>query len=484
MNDNEPLQLDEDLWPAPTPPSDFAAQVMEAYAPEAQPAPRPRWVWVVAVAAALLATLALGRVLLRGGPSQDSLDADHRQTIALGDRATAVAEAGASLAWTVESSGATRIDQGAGRVFYRVDHGETFDVSTPLGTVSVTGTCFTVDLQPKDSPMNKTNVRAGALGAALASALVVTVYEGSVVMANDEGSVELSAGQAARATDARAPVRFDPDGDDGVADSADDDAKEAKPKASKPGSIAGDPIAQIRRQERDIARIREEKDAQAVRIAELEAQVTALGGSIEPNSPEAKKARAKLCATQSRGGGCPFLEPDQETLLEMAKCASVKIDSPGFLDDREPPDVGQIAGNLGIDDPGEIEKLEVAANAAYEAYNSQLRAMYLELGGDEAIAEDASADTLMSAIGDQLDPQMMETIQRRIAQERAGLHEVPETLEGAPMEERLFRLIAEKGNDFETHMADALGVDRARELRRRADGWPGSTSVHSGRCVE
>ena len=42
-----------------------------------------------------------------------------------------------------------------------------------------------------------TKIRAGALGAALASALVVTVYEGGVVLANDHGSVEVEAGQVA-----------------------------------------------------------------------------------------------------------------------------------------------------------------------------------------------------------------------------------------------------------------------------------------------
>lgn len=476
----------EDAWSVPQPSVEFAAGVLAAhFADEEAPAkaqtqpPNRRWVWLGSVAAVLLVA---GLVwALRGGTTvEDQLEARQLETVALGDRATAVAQPGTKMKWSVDSDGTTRIDQSSGRVFYRVDHGERFDVVTPRGTVTVTGTCFEVDLE---SPTMKThNVRAGALGAALASALVVTVYEGGVVLANDHGSVDLAAGDSGRVSDARAPVRFDPDGADGDRDSQLADASVASKK--KAGEIAGDPMAHIARQARDIDRIREEKDAQAVRIQELEEQVIELGGAIDPKSPEAAKARAKMCASQSRGGNCPFLEPDQETLIEMARCATVKIDSLGFVDNPDPPSPGSIAERLGVTDPAEAEKLHAAATKQYDGYNDALREMYLELGGDEATAEDASGKTLESFIFDQLDRELVGDIQRRIAEERAGLRQAPTDQSAMPLEERVSRLMAESGNEFERLVGDSLGEERARELRRKHDGWPGSTSVHSGNCTE
>ncbi len=471
----------EDAWPVPEPPADFAAGVLAAHfgdEPEAETeAPRRTWGWLGAVAAVVL-FVGLAWTLRGAEAVSDHLEARGVQTVALGDRATAVAQPGTKMTWSVESDGTTRIDQAAGRVFYRVDHGERFDVVTPRGTVTVTGTCFEVDLE---SPTMKTkHIRAGALGAALASALVVTVYEGGVVLANDQGSVSLAAGQAGRVSDTHAPERFDPSDDDGTRAAL---ASAASPQPT-PSTNADGSMAHIQRQARDIDRIREENNAQATRIRELEEQIVALGGSVDPKSPEAMRARAKMCAGQSRGGQCPFLEPDQETLMEMARCATVKIDSLGFTDNAEPPSPGQIAGRLGVTDPREAEKLHAAATQQYDAHHQALQAIYLELGGDEATAVDASGATLQSFIFDQLDPELVGEIQRRIAQERAGLHDPPVDTAGFSIEERVGRLLAEDGNEFERLVSEQLGSERARELRRLHDGWPGSTSVSSGDCID
>ncbi len=474
----------EAAWSTYEPSSDFADNIVATYfddEPGARDPRRPRWIWAAALAAGLMLALGIGWVLQRGATVTDALEATHTETVALGDRAKAVARPGAKLRWSVHSDGTTRIDQDAGRVFYRVDHGERFDVVTPLGTITVTGTCFEVDLTT-DPTMKTNSVRAGALGAALASALVVTVYEGGVVLANDEGRVDVAAGQAARATDARAPVRFDPD-DPSHGGKETSATKKAKTPRKAP-EAAGDPMAHIRRQARDLERIRQEKADQASRILELEEQVVALGGSTDPKSPEAKAARAKMCAIQSRGGNCPFLEPDQETLDEMARCATVKVDSFGIEYDREPPAPGTIAKRLGVTDPAEAKKLDAAANQQFEDYSQQLRAMYIELGGDETLAEDASGETLQSFIRDQLDPSLVRDIQRQIAQERAGQREPPTDISALSIEERVSRLFAESGNEFERLVSEQLGPERARELRGKNDGWPGSTSVNSGDCID
>lgn len=493
-----PVDLDPTLWPTDDPPAGFASRVVGEFfgdpaAPEPArdrgPRPRPRraLAWVGATMATAAAVALMWWTLGGRAPVRDALVAQSMQTVQLHDRAVAVVEPGTVLAWQVESDGATRIDQDAGRVFYRVDHGESFEVITPLGTVTVTGTCFGVDLvrTPTFTPTNEPTMRnqaikAGAAGAALATALVVTVYEGSVVLANDQGTMTVKAGEAGTARLASAPVRS---GADDPPEPQRVDPAEAGAGAASAKS-PGDPRAHLSRQARVLERMRTENGEQAERIRVLEAQVESLGGSIDRTSPEAIAARAKQCAKQTRGGGCPFLEPNQETLLEMAKCATVKVDSPGFLDDPDAPVVAGLAKMLGVEDTAELDRLQAAADKHYESYNAQLRAMYLELGGSEEIAADASGDTLFSSIADQLDPELTGAVQRRIAQERAGLQEPPATLEGLPIEERLLRLQANKGNVFEQHVAEALGPERARALRSRADGWPGSTSVYSSDCIE
>lgn len=477
-------------WGTHGAPQDFASSVVaQHFGDESTPAPDSPslsrgafWAAMAAVAAACIA-LWLGTA---DGVTRDRLVAKQVETIEL-RRAVAVAQPGAKLRWSIQSDGAATIHQDAGSVFYRVEPGERFEVITPTGTATVTGTCFQVETtQPRATSM-KTGFKAGALGAALAAATIVTVYEGGVVLANDSGRVDVAAGERGTARAGSAPIRFGPDGD-GRSDGALAMAEAASSDTLATGATlpAGvDPVAHIRLQARDLERMRSEKDAQAKKIVQLEAQVEELGGT--PNSPEAKARRAKKCASQSRGGDCPFLDPDQETLVEMAKCATVKIDAPGFLDNREPPgDVRGLAQQLGIEDPTERKQLAAASKAHYDAYNEELRAMFLELGGDPEIAEDASADTLVSSIADQLDPELAGNIQRQVSQERAGLLEPPAAGGEVPtsIEERLFRLQANLGNAYESHVAEALGPERARELRGRHDGWPGSTSVHSSDCRE
>lgn len=482
-----PVDLDPELWPAVDPPAGFANRVVgEFLGDPVAPALAPEWpirsrralAWIGAAMATAAAVVLMWWTVGGRAPVRDALVAQSLQTVQLHDRAVAVVQPGTVLAWQVESGGATRIDQDAGRVFYRVDHGESFEVVTPLGTATVTGTCFEVDLtsEPTSKPtseptMKHQAIKAGAAAVVLASVLVVTVYEGSVVLANDHGTVAVQAGQAGTARANSVPIRS----------SAEDDTAEANSVDLAP--IAGDPLAHLNRQARDLERMRTDNNEQAERIRMLEAQVESLGGSIERSTPEGIAAHAKECARKN-GRDCPLLEPSQQTLLEMAKCATVKVDAPGFLDDRDPPQVAKLARRLAMKDAAEIEKLQVAADAYYEAYNAQLRAMYVELGGSEEIAADASATTLFSWIVDQLDPESQGVVQRRIAQERAGLAEPPATLEGLSIEERLFRLQSDKGNVFEQHVAQVLGPERARALRAHSNGWPGGTSMYSGKCIE
>jgi hypothetical protein len=296
------------------------------------------------------------------------------------------------------------------------------------------------------------------------------------VLANDRGDVAVAAGERAVARDGDAPRRMDDD-DDGATDPG-------VAAGSAPSGVSGDDaIAQLARQSRALEESRRDTAEQQEEIARLREQVRELGGDPgEPGAAE-KAARAKACATQSRGD-CPFLDPDEQTLLEMAKCAVVKVDSPGWVDNPEAPDVDKYVEQLGVTDPVELEGIQAAATRHYDDFNRRLRDIYLELGGDPELAEDASPATLRSHVADQLDKELLADIQRRVAEERAGVREPPAPDAQLPIEERFFRMHAGLGNEFESMVAAELGPERARALREVHDGWPGSTSVSSSDCRE
>jgi hypothetical protein len=110
-------------------------------------------------------------------------------------QATLVAEPGTALTWTSSDRG-VRVEQRSGNVFYRVEPGRPFVVTTALGELSVLGTCFRVEVSSMKLP--KQGLIGGAIGAAVTAGVFVAVFEGKVSLANDRGRVEVAAGQSAR----------------------------------------------------------------------------------------------------------------------------------------------------------------------------------------------------------------------------------------------------------------------------------------------
>jgi hypothetical protein len=145
--------------------------------------------------------------------------ADARQSVALGADAAAVFEPGARATYAVDGRiGADRIEvtQPQGRAFYRVAPGTEMTVKTPGGDVSVHGTCFTVDvISQENDPMSRTPslkpLASHAATAVLGATLAVVVVEGTVTVANAQGSVSAHPGETvvahANGAPALAPTR-------------------------------------------------------------------------------------------------------------------------------------------------------------------------------------------------------------------------------------------------------------------------------------
>ncbi len=146
MDELERVALD--AYEAPEPSSDLADRVL-ARIQERRP---HRWPIGAGIATgiAICAAIALF-VVLRPKPYAGQVAADKRTTVRIGARAVAVLENGAELKFTVERNGNTQVVQAKGDVFYRVEPGGPFVVSTPAGQIKVLGTCFRVEVMPMNA---------------------------------------------------------------------------------------------------------------------------------------------------------------------------------------------------------------------------------------------------------------------------------------------------------------------------------------------
>jgi FecR-like protein len=366
--------------PAPDLADRFVARLGEREPPRRRP-----WV-LVAAAGALAAAVALF-VLWPAGrrTSTGTLAAQtQRTTVELGGRGVAVAEAGARLRWQV--AGDARVDQDAGDVFYRVEHGGAFVVATPAGEVTVTGTCFRVEL---------------------ALVVTVTVYEGSVEVANAHGRVTLHAGEHATATRDTAPARSQVTGVE--------------------------------------ARLAEDH----ARITALEAKLAQLSGSDTP--------AAMIGAVQ------PTRRPFDMTQAELAKLAAECR-----LPFDVPPTAGSSLMEKIVEDGMKQADFSDSERAAVKRlireiqplYTNELVKFYTDITG--ADGSDLDPATIVLEIEQKSPSAEIAAAYRKLAAERAGQPVVA----GDTVIEQYLRFAMRASDDFERKLAAEIGPARARAFRR------------------
>ncbi|HWM85099.1 MAG TPA: FecR domain-containing protein, partial [Kofleriaceae bacterium] len=308
-DDRAPLSPEEiealEAWQVPDPPAGFADRVLAAQSaappvPESEansvaaalaasptgPTGRRRLLLWSVVGAAAVAALLLTQLRSPGGPTGAGSAAPlERRSIQLGQRGVAVAEAGALLSWEIEG-GAARVAQRAGDVFYRVERGGRFEVETPHGTVRVTGTCFRVELNAMKTPWQ------AVAGAAIGAAVVVTVYEGSVLFAGSDGEERaVEAGQALASGEGSAVV--------GDARGGAEAAGEAPVPAAPGADVSRDEL--LRRdaiQRAEIGKLRS-------RMRELESAGGQPGARVVMDG-------------EADSSGRPWFDPSKEDLIRMA----------------------------------------------------------------------------------------------------------------------------------------------------------------------
>lgn len=173
-------------------PDGFADRVLAAQRRARPTVRRPvrRRAWAIAGAACALLTLGVWRLRASAPARSGELVATARTTEAIGDRAIAVVEPGGALRWTITHN-TVRVTQPRGSAFYRVDRGGPFAVETPAGSVTVEGTCFTVEVTQAFEPREP--------------AMLVIVHEGRVAVSGPRGVARLAAGERLFARGSTAP---------------------------------------------------------------------------------------------------------------------------------------------------------------------------------------------------------------------------------------------------------------------------------------
>jgi hypothetical protein len=439
MSDDDPVLARDQLarYQVPSAPSGFSDRVMAAIASDTgdRRSARPRRAIIAAASVFAIAAAAVLFVVLRSGTSVPAVDGarqtEARETIEVADRAVVVASGGTRLQWHVANHDAV-VDQTSGSAFYRVERGGRFDVRTPLGVVSVTGTCFSVEVMSMKNPFDPKTLRGAAVGAAIATGVIVAVYEGNVSLANPAGRLKLGAGETGVIDHAAPPV-----------------ARTADTSGS--GALA----------------------AANARIASLEAENTKLragSGSAAPADEPSDPAY--------------YYAPSADSLREMAQDCEIVYDLPGLngndLVDRDR------AAEIGISDAE-----RAAINRAYATVSDraveQLRHLYVELTGtDPDVAAALSANALEEEIRSKSGEEAELEARTRFARERAGLEPMPTPAELArrPPIERYLQIVVNLGNEAETAAASVVGATRARELRAHDNaGWHSSVNQRSGCTV-
>jgi hypothetical protein len=390
----------------------------------------------------------------RSGEGGGKFSATRRQTVAIGNRAVAVVEAGGVLLWRY-GDGWARVEQERGNVFYRVERGGAFAVETPAGRVEVHGTSFRVEV----SEMKK-GIPAAA-GALIGAAVVVTVYEGRVLFSNSRGELVLEPGEAAAASPQSPPERrpatlSNAGGEAAAVANADAD------QAPSDGITREQLLARDQKQRGELARLR-----QRVRELEGNAGGARLGRRTDGPGPDKD--------------GRPWFDPSPETLKSFVQECRVRFDMPNVMDSQA-ADIGdEVADEANLTD-AERTALNETLSEMQERVRSEIRALYLEATGDSRGADLLSPGAMRNEIADKAAPGEEARVRLRLAQERAGMAQPPANLTGATPFERYYRILASIGDETERRVAAVIGRERAHALREKNGGW--GRAMEMAGCAE
>jgi hypothetical protein len=289
---------------------------------------------------------------------------------------------------------------------------------------------------------------AGAVGAALASALLVTVYEGKVSVAPAGGAAaSLSAGEQAR---------VEPGGAVALQRAPQLRAVSAPPDRAPEGQASREQL---------VAR---EANSQQ-QIALLQARVQQLEREVQLSrkaAPDTESVPAEDADLPQHGKTHDFTPAEKQA---MADHCEVRIDMPPLEGDRfrlTPGDGAQL--HLAEDQQPRVAD---AINKVRDDAIAHLRALYLEATGDAGGAQVLAPGSLAQELLQKSRAGEVEAARTRVARERAGLDPPPSDPAAGTVPERYFRYMTTVGDSVQRELEPIVGVNQAGIVRDRVDGW-------------
>lgn len=438
-----------ETWETPSPPEDLAARVLSAalVQQQAQRATRVRWAMAAGgVAAALLLALTGALYWATPRPSVGQEVVQARRTLNLGERAVVVAEGGTRLSWRI-IDGDAQVHQPSGNAFYRVERGGPFEVRVPHGHIRVLGTCFRVEVKPMKA--SRAGLTGAATGAALATVVLVTVYEGRVITASPSQQVTVEAGQSASLAQSRPPA-LEQRGDE-------ESSRPARRITGAPSRPTQDPASTH-------GSLLQENQQLAARTKELEREVQELHEKMA--SPDTTKKTN-------------FVDPPSEELVAMARRCEISYDTPS-LGSTAPTVSSGRSKELGLNET-EKAAIDKVMSRTHKKAIALLRQLYIEATGQAEVADTLSPGAMRNEIDDKTREDQKKEIFQRLAQERAGLAAPPPDLTTLSPGERMYRMLTTMGDQIEKQMGQEIGPDLARRYREIKGGF-GSRSRHRNGC--
>ncbi len=430
----------EDAWPVDAPPADFAQRTVAMVGVRAEGRRRRRIATTVATLAVAAAALLVVTWPMLRGPKPGSANAERRMEVRVADRATAVLEAGAKLAWKGDA-----VEQPAGNVFYRVEPGEKFSVNTPAGTVEVLGTCFRVQVGNSpaagDKKMKKQLLAASA-GAALAAVAVVTVYEGKVQLLGAKERVTLGAGESGSI------------GPEGAKKLEADELSSAEAALSASG-------------DKDKLDLSKANDALAGDIAGLNRKLRGL--EKEKGKLESQLVGAQAELARRKDGKPPRdrneFDLEQDDWVELAKTGTIKYRVPCLKPEGWTPGSKNI-DKLGLA-PGDAETIRATYQRSYERMWPEMRQLCIEAIGKAEVADVLGPDTCVHVITDMArteDSKAASEAMRQVSEVRAGTRAEADPAVTKHPVFKLFTALTGETKDFEKDLAENFGPEEAARL--------------------
>lgn len=170
--------------------------------------------------------------------------------------------------------------------------------------------------------------------------------------------------------------------------------------------------------------------------------------------------------------------PNTLELGEMAKRCEVRFEMPAITENQAPHVTDEASAALSLSS-GERGLLEQTLSDMHARLRGFAEQAFLEAGGPTTKPSELSLEEILIDL--QTRPENgFEQAREKLARERAGLMPPPQSGLPQPPGERLLRLWATVGDQFEQRLAGELGSDRAHQLRSSPQAVWMNRFSHSG----